>query len=82
MKIRMLGVLALAAIAATACKKGGDTETTAQDTTAVPGSDTVSQTVNTVVPTTDSVVTTTTTTTDTVQGEAHDTTHHDTTKKM
>ncbi|MFL5537582.1 MAG: hypothetical protein ACJ8J0_01235, partial [Longimicrobiaceae bacterium] len=75
-------VLALAAIAATACKKGGDTDTTQSDTTAVPGTDTTQTTVNTVVPTTDSVVTTTTTTTDTVQGQAHDTTQHDTAKKM
>jgi len=83
MKIRTLGILALAAFAATACKKGdNDTETTTADTAVVPGSDTVPST--TVVPTQDSVVTTTTTTTetDTTHGDAGDTTVHDTTKKM
>jgi len=83
MKLRTLGILALAALAATACKKGdNDTETTTADTAVVPGSDTVPTT--TVVPTTDTAVTTTTTTTetDTMHGNATDTTVHDTTKKM
>jgi hypothetical protein len=82
MKIRTLSILALAAFAATACKKGDNTETTTADTTAVPGTDTTTTTVNTVVPTTDSVITTTTTETDTTHGNAPDTTYHDTTKKM
>lgn len=81
MKLRTLSILALAAIAATGCKKGdNDAESTTADTTTVPGTDTVSQTVNTVVPTQDTVVKTTTT--DTVHGNAPDTMHHDTTKKM
>ena len=78
MKIRMLGVLALAAIAATACKKSDSNETVTADTTAVPGTDTTTATV--VTPTTDSVITTTTTETDTLQGEAHDSAHADSTK--
>jgi hypothetical protein len=85
MKIRTLSILALAAIAATGCKKSDTSqgaETTTSDTSVVPGTDTTQTTVNTVVPTTDSVVTTTTTETDTVHGNAPDTTHHDTTKKM
>ena len=84
MKIRMLGILALASLAATAaCKKNessGD-QTQAADTTVVGGQDTVSKTVNTVVPTQDTVVKTTTTETDTVHGQATDTTAKtDTTK--
>ena len=85
MKIRTLSILALAAIAATACKKGdSDSETTTVDssTAVVPGTDSVQQTV--AVPTTDTVTKTTTTTTDvdTTHGNAPDTMHHDTTKKM
>jgi hypothetical protein len=83
MKFRTLSILALAAIAATGCKKSDTsegTETTTADSAVVPGTDTVSQ--PTVVPTQDTVVTSTTTTTDTVHGNAHDTTVHDTTKKM
>ena len=81
MKIRTLSILALAAIAAVGCKKSDTSEgATTSDTTTVPGTDTVSQTVNTVVPTTDSVVQTTTT--DTIHGDASDSMAHDTTKKM
>ena len=83
MKIRTLGILAIAAIAATGCKKSDTSdgaETTAADTSVVAGTDTVSQ--PTVVPTQDTVVTTTTQETDTVHGNATDTTVHDTTKKM
>jgi hypothetical protein len=82
MKIRTLGILALAAMAATACKKSDTTEgaeTTTADTSLVPGTDTAA--VPTVVPTTDTAVTTTTTTTDTMHGNAPDTAV-DTTKKM
>ena len=82
MKIRMLGILALASLAATAaCSKGDETsEKTTTDTTVVNNPDTVATT------------TTTTTTVDsnTVHpdsGMATDTTKHDstmtdTTKKM
>jgi hypothetical protein len=68
MKIRTLSILSLAAIVSlTAC--GGDAEgegdVTAQDTSVVSGTDTVSQ--PTVVPTQDTVVQTTTV--DTIQGE-------------
>ena len=92
MKIRTLGILAVAALAATACKKdeanGGDSTATTADTSVVQGTDTVSQPV--AVPTTDTVVsqTTTTTETDTVQGNATATgtttapATTDTTKKM
>ncbi|HVG46076.1 MAG TPA: hypothetical protein VM890_15140 [Longimicrobium sp.] len=82
MKIRTLGILAIAAIAATGCKKADSdgAETTTADSTVVAGTDTVSQ--PTVVPTQDTVVTTTTQETDTVHGNATDTTAHDTTKKM
>jgi len=90
MKIRTLGILAVAALAATACKKdeanGGDSTATTADTSVVQGTDTVSQPV--AVPTTDTVVsqTTTTTETDTVQGNAAAGTTApvvtDTTKKM
>jgi len=89
MKIRMLSILALAALAGTvACKKdGGETsgESTATTTesTVVQGTDTVNQ--PTVVPTTDTVKTTTEVTTDTVHGAATTTdtaVKTDTTKKM
>jgi len=83
MKIRTLGILAIAAIAATGCKKSDTsdgTETTTADSAVVPGTDT--QQVNVAVPTQDTVVTTTTQETDTVHGNAPDTTMHDTTKKM
>jgi hypothetical protein len=84
MKLRTLSILALAAVAATGCKKGdNDSQTTTVDSTAVvPGTDSVQQTV--AVPTTDTVTKTTTTTTevDTTHGNAPDTMHHDTTKKM
>jgi len=90
MKIRTLGILAVAALAATACKKdeanGGDSTATSADTSVVQGSDTVSQPV--AVPTTDTVVsqTTTTTETDTIKGDAAAGTTApvvtDTTKKM
>jgi hypothetical protein len=81
MKIRTLSILALAAIAATGCKKGdADGETTTSDTSVVAGTDTAQ--VNVAVPTTDSVITTTTTETDTTHGNAPDTVVVDTTKKM
>ena len=83
MKLRTLSILALAAVAATGCKKGdNDTETTVDSTAVVPGTDSVQQTV--AVPTTDTITKTTTTTTDvdTTHGNAPDTMVHDTTKKM
>jgi len=82
MKIRTLGILAIAAIAATGYKKADSdgAETTTADTSVVPGTDTISQ--PTVVPTQDTMVTTTTTETDTTHGSGTDTTAHDTTKKM
>ena len=83
MKFRTLSILALAAIAATGCKKSDTSEgaeTTTSDTSVVPGTDT--QQVNVAVPTTDSIVTTTTQETDTLHGNAPDTVGHDTTKKM
>jgi ABC-type glycerol-3-phosphate transport system substrate-binding protein len=88
MKIRMLGILALASLAATAaCSKGDNSGDTTQnaDTTVVGGQDTVQKTVNEVVPTQDTVVKTTTTDVDTTKGNATDTSHAvatDTTKKM
>jgi hypothetical protein len=83
MKIRTLSILALAAIAATGCKKSDTsegTETTTQDSAVVPGTDSAQVTVP--VQTEDTIVKTTTTETDTVHGNAPDTVHHDTTKKM
>lgn len=75
MKIRILSILALAALASTAaCGDGddnanGDSTATQQDTSVVAGQDTIQQPM--AVPTQDTVVKTTTTETnvDTVQGE-------------
>ncbi|MFL5541892.1 MAG: hypothetical protein ACJ8J0_23090 [Longimicrobiaceae bacterium] len=81
MKIRTLSILALAAIAAVGCKKGdSDSETTTADSAVVPGVDSAQVTVPVTVP--DTIVKTTTTDVDTAHGNAPDTMHHDTTKKM
>lgn len=69
MKNRNFSILAIAALVSlTACGGGDEGDVVEQDTTAIPGMDSVETTVG--VPTTDSVVTTTTV--DTIEGEAGD----------
>ncbi|HEX2203362.1 MAG TPA: hypothetical protein VHG91_08690 [Longimicrobium sp.] len=73
MKTRIFSIVAVAtlvSLAACGGDEGGETEQVTSDTTAIQGTDTVSQPV--VVPATDSVVTTTTVTTDTMQGQVTD----------
>ena len=70
MKNRTFSILALAAfVSLTACAKGDGDDVVEQDTTTIPGADTITGPI--VVPTEDSVITTTTT--DTIEGEASDT---------
>jgi len=69
MKSRYFSILALAALVSfSACKADGDGDVVEQDTSAIPGTDTIDM--PTVVPTTDSVVTTTTV--DTMEGDVPD----------
>lgn len=64
MASKYMMVVLCAAISLTACKKNDGDESSAADTSTVPGQDTVNMPMS--VPTTDTVVTTTTTETDTI----------------